>query len=76
MERHLAGHWRVDIRCDLDALDDHCAVLGVEGLADGGELDVDDLSELLLRVVGDADPRPLRLWEVIDPLVTLGELSD
>lgn len=37
---------------------------------------MDDLSELLLRIVSDSNPRPLCLGEVIDPLVTLGELPN
>lgn len=36
---------------------------------------MDDLSELLLRVVGDAHLRHLPGWVVLDPLVALGVLA-
>eukprot|EP01106_Pelomyxa_sp_JSP_P018300 TRINITY_DN823_c0_g1_i2.p1 TRINITY_DN823_c0_g1~~TRINITY_DN823_c0_g1_i2.p1 ORF type:complete len:161 (+),score=66.47 TRINITY_DN823_c0_g1_i2:53-535(+) len=55
-------HGRVDVANSLDALDDTCRPLGLEGGADGGELDENEVAEGVLRVVGDAHrpPRTLR----------------
>src|SRR3712207_3389449 len=57
----------------LDGLDGAEGVPGVEGVALLGQLDVDDVAELLLGVVGDADGGGIVLSA--NPLVALGVLK-
>lgn len=71
----LASHRGVDIGCDLDALDHDSRIVTLEALSDGGHLEMDDLSELLLGIVGDAHTGHLAVGVVLDPLVTLGVLA-
>ena len=73
--QNLARNGRVDISCYLDALDYDCALGLFEGLAHRRELDVDNLTQLLLRVVGDADFGHLLPWAEFDPLVAFGVLA-
>ena len=71
---NLSLHGGVDISCDFHALY-HCSrVVCVKALAHAGQLEVSDLAELLLGVVGDADSGYLLLGNILDPLVTLGEV--
>ena len=70
----LAVHGSVDVSGDLHALHHCCRVVGLELLVHAGELEVGDLTELLLGVVGDAHSGYLLLRQVLDPLVTFGEV--
>src|SRR5690348_8923691 len=65
-----AGHRRVQIACRLDRLDDAEGVAGRELAAGGGQLEEDDVAELRLGEVGDADRRLLAVDR--DPLVRPG----
>lgn len=72
--QHFTGHWSIHICCYFHALDDHCALGLLERFADGWKFDVDDLSELLLCEIRDADFGGLGLWVEFDPLVAFGVL--
>jgi hypothetical protein len=69
----LAADRGVDVRDGLDGLDGAEGVSGVEGGARFGELDEDDVAELILGVVGDADGGGVVLGA--DPFVALGVLK-
>lgn len=71
----LASHGRIDIGCDLDTLNHDSRIVALEALSDGGHFEMDDLSELLLGIVGDANTGHLAVGVVLDPLVTLGVLA-
>ena len=60
---------RVDVRGGLDRLDGAHRVVLVNLRAHLGEIDEDDVAQLLLRVVGDADGADVALD--LDPLVVL-----
>ncbi len=56
---HLAADGRVDVRHGLHGLDDAERLVLADLVADRRQFDEDDVAELLLRVVGDADRRDL-----------------
>lgn len=71
-----AGDGAVDVGGALDRLDGAEGVAGDELLALLGQLDVDDVAELLGGVLGDADDAG-RLGRVqVDPLVIFGVFAD
>lgn len=64
----------VDIASNLDALH-HCRrVISLELFIYTWKLEVGDLAELLLGIIGDADSGNFLLGDVLDPLVTFGEV--
>jgi hypothetical protein len=68
-----AGDGRVDLRHRLGRLDLGAAGVGHHVGAHPGQLHVDDVTERVLREVGDADARPRALDR--DPLVLLAVLQ-
>ena len=54
---HLTAHRTVQLGHGLHGLDRPEDLTSLQCAADSGKLQVDDIAELLLRVVGDADPR-------------------
>lgn len=72
---NLAGDGGVDVGGALDGLD------GADGVALGdlcallGELDVNDVAQLLGRVLGNADDAGFLVGVEVNPLVVLGELA-
>src|ERR671935_195096 len=68
---HLTGHRAVEIGGSFDRLDHPEACANIEVLPDGGQFEVDDVAELRLRVLGDANGR--RIAVRLDPLVALAE---
>src|SRR5688572_3675033 len=68
---HLAGDRRIDVGCGLHRLDHADRLPGLHLAARFRRLDEDDVAELLLGVVGDADAHgPVAL--ALHPLVGLG----
>ena len=73
----LAADGSEDVRRGLDGLDGADAVTLLDEVAAGlGELDVDDVTELLGGVLGDADDSGLVVGGEVDPLVLLGVLAE
>src|SRR5205823_9428013 len=68
---HLSGDWRIDLARRLDRLDNRRFLALLDQLADFWQLDIDDVAELRLRIVGNADngevavePHPLMVPRV------------
>lgn len=71
---NLALDGGVDVRGALDRLDGADGVALVNPVTSGlGKLDVDDVTELLSSVLGDANNTRLAVGGDINPLVVLGE---
>ena len=64
---------RIDVRCGLYGFDDGGFLALVQVLAGFGDLREDDVAELLLRMVGDADRRGVAVDP--DPFMLLGEVE-
>mmetsp|Transcript_4209 Transcript_4209/g.10926 ORF Transcript_4209/g.10926 Transcript_4209/m.10926 type:complete len:206 (-) Transcript_4209:117-734(-) len=70
----LTRHRRVDVARSLDRLDRAHRVILLDARAHLGQIDEDNVAQLLLRVVGDANGADVALN--LDPLVVLAELGD
>lgn len=72
---YLACYWRVDIGCGLDGLNSTDRIASCDISVNGWKLDVDDVSEGVRGVVGDADCAGFGGWGLeVDPLVLSGVL--
>src|SRR5262245_25171847 len=70
---HLARHRRVDLACRLHRFDHRRLIALGECRADRWQLDEDDVAELVLRMLGDAEGRDIALDP--HPLMVLGEFE-
>src|SRR5207247_1562841 len=67
---HFARDRRVQVRCGFDRLDDPEGLARLDLVADFGQLDIDDVTELVLGKRGDANHELLAVG--LDPLVLGG----
>jgi hypothetical protein len=67
----LSGDRRIDLARRLDRFDDGGLLAPLDPPADFGQLDIDNIAELRLRVVGDADGGEIAVEP--DPFMILGE---